>query len=428
MSLKQIAINYFKHKQMPWVASLLNQVTIQEVQEDCLAYIQPDNQGTVSVGKKFFDLTQEQQFGVLAHEVMHIPQIKTLQWLRNMYNWEKRQSMLSDEKLLKFVDRNSVEFLNFRHLMENYGLDAEVNEDLRRLSVPLPDGVIYPERLPEVCQSQENSPDNKSEYLLFVQYCIDNYQDNENQNTNDNQEQVDDSPTSNINPDDWGTLSDDIIDQAIEDFIEYVRESKTPTDIGLAKSAGQSIGVDVEKLLKTKGKLPKKIEKLCKNLIKKLKPIRGESPTLVYSWSRKHRAFPDQCFPELVTTKFIKRTEKVAVVIDTSGSAWDPEVNQKLGVNIAEYFLQKGLLAQAYFCDTELSKINMHNKVEIKGGGGTEFRKRHIDAIIRDVGEDISILYITDGDLDLREVSKVKDTHVMIAFNCPPNDVEIIKK
>ena len=44
------------------------------------------------------------------------------------------------------------------------------------------------------------------------------------------------------------------------------------------------------------------------------------------------------------------------------------------------------------------------------------YDKRHVDEIVKVVWDDISILYLTDGEGDLTDVNDRKDTHILFCF------------
>jgi predicted metal-dependent peptidase len=108
-----------------------------------------------------------------------------------------------------------------------------------------------------------------------------------------------------------------------------------------------------------------------------------------------------------------KSTKKVIVVLDSSGSRWDDR-NFKLGMAVAHWYEQRHMLTALYCCDTELAKVEFgQKKSQIRGGGGTEFGKRHIKQLTDKHGEDYAIVYLTDGDLDLSDARVQKTVFIV---------------
>ena len=410
-SLKKECESFFRSKGDLYLANLLAYCDIQErPNQEGLACITPDKYPTIYLSKDFSTLSRLEQVAVIAHEVSHIPQIKILNLIRPLYDYTKAQDKLEGDRLLEFMNRDSKMFKQWRAKVENLGMDAEINQDLKKKYYTLPEGLVYPNNLNKFCDSKTPPPKQGLEFLYYNQYCVDELdipeEDQDSQGGGD----------SNVNPEDWEEILDPILEGALDKTIEDIKEGKTQSksDAEKAKQVGDSVGIDMMKI--KPNRVPYHIEVKLKEVKRKLKPIRGVKNIPTYTWSRRHKAFPGKQFPDLKTTPFIKRTEKVVVVLDTSGSCWD-EDNFNLGVGVAKWFDDLGLLADFYCCDTKLRRVGVNKKFRsVSGGGGTSFTRSHVDAIIKDVGEDISILYLTDGELDLTDANSRKDTHVMVIF------------
>jgi predicted metal-dependent peptidase len=211
-----------------------------------------------------------------------------------------------------------------------------------------------------------------------------------------------------LNPENWGQVVQGIIERAEQEVLQKMDSniSYEGGDIDLIK------GIDTVKL--KKGIIPAGIVQELNAIKNKMRPryTKGETPE--YKWGRTNRAFPGKDFPGMKKVKTKKNVKKAVVVLDSSGSMWDEKTFKTL-LAVAHWFNDKKILAGLYCCDTELSKCELSSSWgEIRGGGGTEFDSSHINRIISDVGQEIDIVYITDGELDLTDARKCKDVHLVI--------------
>jgi predicted metal-dependent peptidase len=101
---------------------------------------------------------------------------------------------------------------------------------------------------------------------------------------------------------------------------------------------------------------------------------------------------------------------QVAAVLDVSGSMCSPEVLNQLRPAVA--FLEKRrLLAKSYTCDVQLRPLTS----VVTGGGGTELNNSHVEQIKKDLGKGkIALLYITDGYVDLSQISHNDDVELHV--------------
>lgn len=386
--LRKILFNRLKSNNYNFLANLLLFIKVEKVDKDCVAYVKHGGSLTIYTGIQFEEFSQEERIAVILHELLHMPQIQIIKELRLKYKNHE-----------KFNKRQMA-------TIENYGLDASVNRDINNMQVfKLPDSAILPSNLNIASGTDKPPPNDNLEELQYIQYVIDNLPEDDGEGNVGEGEGEDCE----------GEELKEALKGALDKLEQEIKEGKVaPSESD--KKFGIGLGSDLLKVFKKKGKLPNDIVKQLESVKKKLKPIRGTKTVYAYTWGRRHKAFPSKTLPATLKQEFIKRTEKVVIVMDSSGSCWN-ETNFEVGLRIVDWFKERGLLAGFWACDTELSKvIEGQLFCEIKGGGGTEFGKRHVNQIVDDVGEDVSILYITDGELDLSDANKRIDTHVLVCF------------
>lgn len=404
--IKKQLIDTLEGKGIHFISNLLRLCNVKATDEDTIAYVKTnDNSLTIYTGKQFEELSYFEKQGVLLHEVLHIPQLKEMSCFT--FDYSKLEAKLEGDVLIEFQKRENL-FLLITNTLNNYGLDADVNTTVQKLGFILPEGCITPENLSEAIKANIPAPKRGEDFVTFVQYCFD-------------EADVEIPPLSSGSGDGEGELSDidpDILDSLIEEATKRAVEQAKKGDQNEedAKLCGRVSGKNLMKV-KQEIQLPRDIVKQLEVVRRRLKAIRGDKEVFAYTWSRRHKSFPNKVLPRLQKEKFIKRTEKVVIVMDSSGSAWSNR-NFELGVAIVNWFEKQNLLGSFWCCDTELFKVekDKRNYNEVVGGGGTEFNKRHVEQIVKDTGEDISILYLTDGELDLRDANDRKDTHVLVCF------------
>ena len=406
--LKKQVISSLDSKGVYFLSNLLRLAVIKKVDKDTIAYVRPDdNNIVIYIGNQFEGLSYYEKQGVILHEILHIPQIKELPCF--MFDYLKIEAQLEGDTLSKFKDRESDFFKSVDNKLKNLGLDADVNTTVEQLGFRIPKQCVSPENLNDFVGTQTPPPKRGSDFATFIQYCIDEIDVPPQPESNKGE-----GEGENLDPSDWGELLDAAIEEATSKAVEQAKKGNQ-NEID-AKICGHVSGKNLMKV-KPLRVVPQVFVKDLERVRRKLKAIRGEKEVFSYSWSRRHKAFPSKVLPQLRQEKFIKRTEKVVVVMDSSGSAWSSK-NFELGVTIVEWFERQNLLGGFWCCDTELIKVekDKRNFRDVKGGGGTEFDKWHVEQIVKDVGEDISILYLTDGELDLRDANERKDTHVLVCF------------
>lgn len=129
------------------------------------------------------------------------------------------------------------------------------------------------------------------------------------------------------------------------------------------------------------------------------------------NWMRYNKVLDSDAFPGKKKMPLNRHKPNPVVVLDTSGSQWSKQVLDQL-FSGAKLIQKQYPECDIYTCDTELHKFQGK---ELKGGGGTIFDSKHITQILidKDLPQDgngdkrksLDVVYITDGDVDLREVS-----------------------
>jgi predicted metal-dependent peptidase len=132
------------------------------------------------------------------------------------------------------------------------------------------------------------------------------------------------------------------------------------------------------------------------------------------TWGRKHRK--RDMFPGRRRVDGL--SPGVVLILDTSGSMYQEDMLKGL-VAVAQELVTQKKLAAAYCCDTELHPLTIGNMVGMKGGGGTMLTNEHMASIMteHDV-EKLTVLYVTDEEVDLREVKSNPDVELLI-INLP---------
>jgi len=412
-NIKQNAMSKLRNNSMIFLESILARMSISHVEgSKNIAWVKNEGGAIIYVGDKFLALSSEYQENVLIHEAMHIPQIEVAKTIEPFYDYSKAFSKdFADEE---FIQKSGNKFESWRNKCDNYGFDAEINEFIKENIGEMPDDIVYPGTLPKFCGTNVPSPTSGLEFIDYVQYCIDELDlPDEDENSQDGDESQDDGDSqgggiSDLNPKNWEGVSDRIIEEAEEAVISEMSNSITYD----GKDAGFIKGIN-EKTLE-RGLLPNSLAPKLQKIKSKMRPRyeKGEQP--IYSWGVKNKCFPGKLLPGMTKAELKKNTKKAVVVLDSSGSMWSDH-NFKIALSVAHWFNDKKLLLGLYCCDTELSKCTLKSKrSEVRGGGGTQFGKRHVEEIVKDVGHDIDIIYITDGGLDLREARGEKDVHLII--------------
>ena len=296
-------------------------------------------------------------------------------------------------------------------------VDAEINIDLKNSGLELPDGAIYPQVLPEAVKTHGIPPTDVEEFGAYVQWCMDRLDPPESQEQN--QPQDGQGPTngqSDLNPQSWQGVLKPILDKAEDAVAKYVEENITYDGKDI-KDFGRATGADIVRL--QNGKCPSKYAKQLREIHGKIRPKfkLSEAPDDSYGVVNLSYAARDPregLVPGSQDVTMRRPTKKAVVVMDSSGSMWN-EKAFKVSMAIAAWFEDRGLLEKLYCCDTELVEVKLGKKMkEIRGGGGTEFGKRHVDKICKGCGEkDFDIIYVTDEQLDLTEAKSVKTVHIV---------------
>lgn len=130
------------------------------------------------------------------------------------------------------------------------------------------------------------------------------------------------------------------------------------------------------------------------------------------NWMRYNKVLDSDMFPGKKPMPLNRLKPNPVVVLDTSGSQWSKHVLDQLfsGANLIRKQYPE---CDIYTCDTELHRFSGK---ELRGGGGTIFDSAHITQILIDKGlpiegnsdkrKALDVVYITDGAVDLIEVSK----------------------
>lgn len=150
-----------------------------------------------------------------------------------------------------------------------------------------------------------------------------------------------------------------------------------------------------------------KTEPFIKSLVRKIKAIGKTS----LSSSEETFTNPHPLFPEQEEIAGFERTEgkgSCIIIIDTSASM--NEAFLKTALSVFDELDKHTIVEKVYSLDTTLTNIPIkdlrNHKVCLVGNGGTSFRPFHIQEIElqRRNNSPTSYIYVTDGELDLKEI------------------------
>lgn len=413
--IKNQTVSELKGKSQIYLASILAQMGIVETPENCTAYINANGGATIFVGQGFKKLSKADQIRTLIHEAYHLPQIAVKPFYDARQNTDAVMAKITTDQMREDFLEKKGSYLNWKNRCDNLGMDAEVNEYIEREFGKFDTGVVLPNNLPKWVESQDAAPKNGLEFGEYVQYAMDRKEPPKDEDGAGSGEPQPESPQSDLNPESWQGVLGPILDKATDKVMEHLEKSVTYDGADL-KMFGASTGTDTLSL--TRGKVPQKFIKELNHIRQKVRPRYESSERPGYSYGKLNRAFPNRdprqgLLPGQITIDSKKSTKKIVVVLDSSGSCWN-EANFKVGLAIANWYESRHMLAKMYCCDTELAAVSLDKKFkQVRGGGGTEFGKRHIDKICKDCGEDFDILYLTDEELDLSEANKCKTCHIL---------------
>ena len=420
-SLKKSAVSKLKRDRNIYLASILEQMSITYTgRPGVVAYVIPTDGCTIFLGEEFTKYSREHQENILIHEARHIPQIAVKPFVDGTLSHEEVLKRIEDETLIgEFTDKKGPSYDRWKNKADNLGMDAESNEWLNKEGYELPDGCVYPGTLPKFCDIKAAAPDDGKEFGAYTQYAMDHLNppeppEQQEQQDGESQEGQGDG-LSNLNPKDWEGVLPSMLDEAEKAVREYAEKHITydGKDISMY---GSGTGSSVETL--KRGTVPTKLQKILESIRRRVRPRIEQGQTQGYTWGKVNKAYPTRpvsmgLLPGATDYDTKKSTKKVIVVLDSSGSCWDDR-NFKLGMAVAHWYEQRHMLTALYCCDTELAKVEFgQKKSQIRGGGGTEFGKRHIKQLTDKHGEDYAIVYLTDGDLDLSDARAQKTVFIV---------------
>ena len=167
----------------------------------------------------------------------------------------------------------------------------------------------------------------------------------------------------------------------------------------LAREAGKEASDRVDSITSDQ-KTTSRIRSILKNIKVKAGVAGAVSYDTKKTWGRRNR--------KISTAPGRRKVEYpvpgVVLILDTSGSMYDENMLKAL-VAVGKELIDQKKLAGAFCCDTELHEMTIGHVTKVKGGGGTVLDNSHVNQIMEkfDVSK-LAILYVTDEEVDLREI------------------------
>lgn len=158
---------------------------------------------------------------------------------------------------------------------------------------------------------------------------------------------------------------------------------------------------------KLQGKLPGAVERMIEKLLEPVLPWRSilrrfmtERPPLDTTWSKVNRRFVSQGL-YLPSRDGLSHSGEIAVVIDTSGSIRQEELNA-FGAEVAGIVAElRPSTTYVMYCDTRVAHVDTFEPDDeltftVRGGGGTDFRPPFKWLEDRGITPEV-LVYFTDG-------------------------------
>lgn len=408
--LKEQVANVLRRKGLTLLIKLLAAVRFEIVTMDIVAGIRIDeDEGCIicSIGSRFGEYSRLDQRYILVHELMHIIQILDFNTEKGNLDYTVVKEKIKDNpKLVEDFETKGPLYDRWLHKCANYGMDAEVNQDIERVFDWHNEQIIYHNTLPKFIRSEDPHPPPDLTFMPYTQWVIDRVVPSEEEEGCSGCNGVPMKLTPRQVRILEGVLKK-VIEQAKADK-EHVKLSKKAEEL-LEKMCGQLHLTDVREVVEG---LPKDEGQLRKILCA-LRSVFSNNKSRAYSWGRLNPSYPTKRLPGYRETKFQRIGKKAVVVVDSSSSMGEQELAE--GVRIARWFEKQNALAVLYSCDTELTPFKLSkSKTVLEGGGGTEFGRRHVEQIVKEYGQDIDVVYVTDGKLDLSEARAMKTVHLVV--------------
>ena len=185
-----------------------------------------------------------------------------------------------------------------------------------------------------------------------------------------------------------------------------VRDAPDPGRAAEREADWKSAVVGAAGAAKRRGAVPAWCEALVANLraprvnwVAELRRFFEWSAHADYSWRRPNPRYPDVYLPRMHS----ERMPPVVVALDTSGSMWTPETLTTLGSELSAILSETRpervhvLHADAVVQHVETYEPGDELRLELRGGGGTDFRPV-FEWVERQPDPPACLIYLTDGE------------------------------